>query len=136
MPGTRRFLVTRYCRFSSDTCAKNLSPVTELNDRPSSYPAGRVRLMASRWIGLPQFGAVSISVYVALCRPLPGAGSDAAPVHILVSIPQRCTCDDFSFRHTAGLHMMIQAFVDHAPDLTPETQEKLRGTALGSMKRG
>jgi hypothetical protein len=40
--------------------------------------------------------------------------------------PQRCTCDDFSFRHTVGLHMRIEAHAEHAPDPTPEMLEKLR----------
>jgi hypothetical protein len=48
------------------------SPVTESNRRPSPYHACRFRLMTSGWIGLLQVRGISVSGYVALCRPLPG----------------------------------------------------------------
>ena len=49
------------------------SPVTESNRRPSPYHACRFRLMASRWVRLPQAKRISASENVALRPVLPGA---------------------------------------------------------------
>ena len=49
------------------------SPVTESNRRPSPYHACWFRRMPSDRVGLPQARRISVSGYVALCRPLPGA---------------------------------------------------------------
>jgi hypothetical protein len=48
--------------------------------RASPYHACRFLLMPSGWIGLPQFGGISVSGAIALCRPrslvLPDPGRD------------------------------------------------------------
>jgi hypothetical protein len=56
-----------------ESCRSSWSPVTESNHRPSPYHAFQFGLRASDWVGLPQVGGISVSRYIALSRPLPGA---------------------------------------------------------------
>ena len=83
------------------------SPVTESNRRPSPYHACQFRPMPSHRVWLPQFRGISVSGYVALCRPLPGAVVTYFVTDSRTFLPSKCTIvapGESGARHEHGCH--------------------------------